>query len=110
MELGGNIVLSGFSGRDFTEVIVVKKMVGQYARKFTDGIPGFSRLAVTFKEVHHHEGGHGKSEIIVKVNVDGHEFAAEVTELNLYMALDAALKRVFEQVQKHAEIHSNRNF
>ena len=31
MELGGNIVLTGFSDRDFTEMIVVKKIVGQYA-------------------------------------------------------------------------------
>lgn len=108
MELGGNIVLSGFSGRDFTEVIVVKKMVGQYARKLTDGVPGFSRLALTLKEIHHHEGGRGKVEIIAKVAVEGHEYAAEVTEHNIYMALDTALKRVFEQAQKHAEINLHR--
>ena len=51
MQLGGNIQLVGFHDLDKSELIVVKKMVGQYARKFTDGIPGFSRLAVTFKEV-----------------------------------------------------------
>jgi ribosome-associated translation inhibitor RaiA len=108
VELGGNITLSGFSGRDFTELIVVKKIVGQYARKFTDGIPGFSRLAVTLKDVHGHEGGHGKSEIVVKVIIASQEYDAEVTEHNLYMALDTALKRVMEQAQKHLEMESHR--
>lgn len=98
LELGGNIALSGFSERDFTELIVVKKMVGQYARRFTDSMPGFSRLAVTLKEVHG-----TKFEVIVKAGIDGHEFASEVTEHNLFVALDSALKHVQSQMERHTE-------
>jgi hypothetical protein len=102
LELGGNITLSGFSERDFTEMIVIKKIVGQYARKFTDGLPGFSRLDLTLKEVHG-----TKFEIITKATLDNHEYASEVTGQNLFVALDASLKHVAEQMQKHHEMHKH---
>ena len=109
VELGGNITLSGFSGKDFTDMIVVKKIVGQYARKFTDGIPGFTGLAVHLKEVHKHDDGKGgKAELVTKVHVDGKEYAAEVVDHNLFVALDTSLKRVFEQAHKVVEKHSTR--
>lgn len=95
MELGGNIVLTGFSDRDFTELIVVKKMVGQYARKFSDHTQEFQRLSIVLKEVHG-----TKFEIISKAEVANQEFAAESTDHNLYVALDSSLKHVLAQIQK----------
>jgi len=99
MELGGNISLSGFSERDFTEMIVVKKIVGQYARKFTDHVPDFSRLSITLKEVH----GHAKHEIVTKIQAGGREYDSEVTDVNIFVALDKTLKHCWEQVQKDLE-------
>jgi hypothetical protein len=104
LELGGNISLSGFSDRDFTELIVIKKMVGQYARKMSDSLPGFSHLGLTLKDIHHSEG-HGKVELIVKATVGGSEYASEVTGHNLFVVLDEALKKVLHQAQHASERH-----
>jgi hypothetical protein len=98
LELGGNIALTGFSGRDFTELIIVKKIVGQYTRKLSDTIPGFSKLSITLKEIHGN-----KVELIAKADVESHEYASEVTEHNIFVALDKCLKHVLEQAQKAHE-------
>ncbi len=106
VDLGGNITLSGFSSRDFTDLIVVKKIVGQCARKLTDSVPGFTKLEVHLKEVHpHSDGKGGKSELVAKVHVEGKEYAAEVVDHNLFVALDSVLKRVYEQAHKEMEKH-----
>ncbi|MDD9953078.1 MAG: hypothetical protein OXR66_01975 [Candidatus Woesearchaeota archaeon] len=96
LELGGNITLAGFDSRDFTEMIVVKKMVGQYARQFSDHITGFSGLKITLKSVHE-----TKSEIHVLAAIDGHEVTSTETAHNLYIALDTSLKKSYEQARKH---------
>jgi ribosome-associated translation inhibitor RaiA len=99
--LGGNIVLTGFSHREFTDMIVVKKIVGQYARKLTDTVPGFTRLTVTLKDIHQHEG-HGKLEIHARAEVQSHELVGEAVDHNLYVALDTALKHALVQAEKLA--------
>ena len=98
MELGGNISLSGFSERDFTEMIVIKKIVGQYARKFTDHFKEFSHLNITMKTVHT-----SKFELVTKAHIASKEFASEVTENNLFVALDSSLKHCWEQAVKAEE-------
>ena len=107
MELGGNISLSGFSERDFTELIVVKKIVGQYARKLTDTVDGFSRISITLKDVHHTPEGHAKAEVTTHVTVAGHTYESEVIDQNLFVALDAGIKHCLEQIHKAQEkLHS----
>ena len=99
MELGGNISLSGFSNLDFTELIVVKKMVGQYARRLSDSTPAFTRLTIHRKEVH----GTSKIEVMVKAEVESKEYVSESVGHNLFVVLDECLKHVQTQVQKHLE-------
>ena len=94
IELGGNITLSGFSERDFTELIVVKKMVGQYARKLSDNY-GMDALKVTLKPVHT-----TKSEIHCHATFGGKDLSSEETAQNLYVALDSALKSIQTQAEK----------
>jgi hypothetical protein len=98
IELGGNIVLTGFSTRDFTEMIIVKKIVGQYTRKLTDTVDGFRQLHITLKEIHS-----TKVEIIAKADVDGKEYASETVQHNLFVALDSCLKHVLAQAHKSHE-------
>jgi hypothetical protein len=100
MELGGNIVLTGFSERDFTELIVVKKMVGQYTRKMSDTIPDFEGISITLKDVHQ---GQDKVDIVTKVMLKGEEFAAESVGYNIFVVLDESLKRVQQQVRTRHE-------
>ena len=52
LQLGGNIELSGFSNLDGGRMIVLKKIVGQYARRMTDKANNFEKLVVTMKTVH----------------------------------------------------------
>jgi hypothetical protein len=96
IELGGNITLTGFSQLEFTELIVVKKMVGQYARKLSDANAGFTKLTLTRKEVHGTQ-----VELIAKATVDSQEYASESTGHNLFVVLDDVLKRVQEQIRHH---------
>ena len=41
LQLGGNIELSGFREIDPASMVIIKKIVGNYARKFSDHFDGF---------------------------------------------------------------------
>ncbi len=94
VELGGNIVLDGFEGRDFTEMIVVKKMVGQYARRLSDRFGPGMRLRVALAD-----DAPARSAITSSLRVDAREFSADASATNLYMALDASLKELISHAQ-----------
>lgn len=98
IELGGHITLAGLEGRDFTELIVVKKMVGQYARKLSDLTGELDSLKVTCKEVH-------KSQVEIRSQavIKGKKFSGSGEAHNLYVALDDSLKKVLTQVKKEHE-------
>lgn len=85
VELGGNIQLSGFKDVEKALLVVIKKVVGSYARKFSDGLKDFEKLSV---------GLSGKSNIKATLNAEGQEFVAESKADNLFFALDAALKDI----------------
>lgn len=96
MDLGGNITLVGFSDRSFAELIVIKKVVGQYARKCNDSIEGFKHLRITLKSV-----GSSKVEIHAHIEIEGSHFASEVVHHNLFVALDSVLKKALAQAEHH---------
>ena len=93
MQLGGNIMLSGFNVLDRAEVVVAKKIIGSYARKFSDQLEGYESLQMHLKEVHKTEGSE-KFEIHVKLIHSGKVEAVEVTERNIFIAIDSALKKI----------------
>ncbi len=95
--LGGNIELSGFRELDRDTMVIVKKIVGSYGRKFSDRSEKFEKLKVTRKAVHSTE----KSEIneLKAMLVDnGKQFHAEENERNLFVGLDSALKSLTNQM------------
>ncbi len=83
--LGGNIELTGFSGLDGASMIVVKKLVGTYCRKFSDSIKGFEKLNVTSTK----DNGYT---VTARLNASGQEFVGEASAENMFFALDKALK------------------
>ncbi|NJL44027.1 MAG: hypothetical protein HC945_01740 [Nitrosarchaeum sp.] len=93
IELGGSITLVGFKERDPAELVVVKKLVGAYARKITDASSGFEGLTVSMKPVHK-QGDSEKFEVHAKVLLAGKPQVSEVTDRNLFVALDSALKKL----------------
>lgn len=86
--LGNHIHLAGFKEIDPSRMIVVKKIVGNYVRKFEERYPEFQEIKIHLKKVH-------ASEFEVQVDAligSGHQ-NGEVTEYNLFFALDKALSR-----------------
>lgn len=98
-ELGGNITLVGFKAVDRAEMVVVKKIIGSYARKLSDTVPGFEGITLTLKVVHRTEGSE-KYELHAKARIKGSIIAAEVVERNLFVGLDDLLKKVLTLASK----------
>lgn len=97
IELGGNIDLVGFRELEPSKLVVVKKIVGNYARKMADSSQNFEKLTVTMKPI----GTEGKKfEIKSRVLDNGTPYASEVTDFNLFRVLDMSLNKVYMTLNK----------
>lgn len=94
MELGEQIELVGFS-EEPAELIIIKKVVGNYVKRLMERIEGFERLVLTQKMVHGNQ-----YEIHGKILYAGHEIFAETIDYNLFFTLDACLKKLETQTRK----------
>ena len=103
MQLGGNITLAGFKELEMGELIVVKKIVGSYARKMADTSQNFENLTVTLKSVHSTQKS-AKYEFHARLLDNGQLYAGECVDRNLFIALDNCLRKVLEtkQHKEHA--------
>ena len=91
IELGGSITLDGFSDRDYAELIVVKKIVGRYARQLSDAYSGFQSLGVRLEA--------GEPHIVnVTCNLETRKAEAKKSDRNLFVALDSALKDITKRL------------
>lgn len=96
MELGGNIELIGFNELDSSELIVLKKIIGNYARKFSDLLgESYEKLVIDLKRVHT-----SKFEIQAKLLVKGKPISSDVTDNNLFMCVAEAMKKLEAQALK----------
>ncbi len=95
LQLGGNIELSGFSSLDGGTMIVLKKIIGNYARKMSDQASNFERLGITMKTVHENQ-----FELHAKLLDNGNAVTSSVTERNLFVAVDSALKKIMNEISK----------
>ena len=98
LELGGNIELSGFSSLDGSVMIVLKKIVGNWAAKLSDKSKSFGGLSLTMKIVHAKE----KSEIYelhCKLTDNGKVIASSAEERNLFLAVDSVLKKIQNEMR-----------
>ena len=97
IELGGNIKLDGFNSVDIPTLIVVKKMVGNYAKKISDNVVPVHELIINLKEIDNQNR-------VVKLNatlVSGEKkFDSEVNEINLFFAIDKALQQIMKEAGK----------
>ena len=98
IELGGEITLKGFSDLGGGELVVVKKLVGRYARKISETSDSYKGLTVTMKPVHKKEKNQ-KYELHALVELDGDRKTSEVTNQNLFVALDEVLQKVLAQIK-----------
>lgn len=99
IELGGNINLAGFKDLEPGVLIVVKKVVGNYAKKISEQATEFQELTLTLKEVHKTEKNQ-KNELHGKLVTDKKVYSAEVTDFNLFYAMDKVLSKLLEEAKK----------
>ncbi|MEK6917178.1 MAG: hypothetical protein AABW92_05540 [Nanoarchaeota archaeon] len=98
IELGGNIELVGFNDIEIQELIVLKKIIGSYARKFSDNVKDYEKLTINLKQVGAKTST--KYEIQTKLMVKGKPINSDVTENNLFVAIAESLKKLEAQVIK----------
>ena len=88
IELGGNIKLGGFEGLEPAKLIVVKKMVGNYAKRIVENSGEFKELILELKQ----ESYYYLSARLVK----DREYNAEVSDKNLFFAIDKVMSKLIE--------------
>ena len=100
IELGGNITLVGFKDIGFSEMVVIKKIIGNYARKITDKAGSMDNLTATVKPIHKNQEDDGcKYELHIKVIQKGKVFTTEVVDFNIFVAIDTAMKKIFSEMK-----------
>ena len=97
VQLGGNIQLSGFRDIDGASMVVLKKIIGNYARRMSELSGKFESLHVTMKPVHETQKSE-KYEIHAKLMDNGKPIVSEVVERTLFIAVDNALKKVVNEL------------
>lgn len=94
LELGGNIRLTGFRDFDPGSMVVVKKVIGNYARKFSNKVE-VQKLQITVKPVH---GKDSLYEVHGKILTNQREYNAEITDHNLFFVLGKVMKKLEQQL------------
>ena len=95
LELGGNILLAGFS-LEPSEMIVVKKIVGHYAKKISEKTD-YQDIKITLKKVE--KAKSFLHEVSVSAKTGKKILASEITHRNLYSALSSALDKVYVEAE-----------
>jgi len=95
LKLGGNIVLVGFS-LDPAEMIIVKKIVGHYAKRISEQIE-YSEIKITLKQSQKQQAF--LHELSVKVTTNKDSLHANKQDKNIYSGLSDALEAIYNQAQ-----------
>jgi len=98
LQLGGNIELSGFNALEPGVMVVLKKIIGNYARRMSDKCRGFEKLSLTMKLVHAKEKGE-KYELHAKMLDNGKPYNAASVDRNLFVGVDIALKAIMNSLE-----------
>ena len=90
IKLGGNIELVGFEDLSVAESIVAKKIIGGFARNFSDNNEGYEHLVVQ-------KDGDVLS---AKLSIDGAEKEASDEIDNFFMSLGKVLNKLEKEIKK----------
>ncbi len=93
VELGGSIQLTGFQEFDGGTMIVLKKIIGNYAKKYSDICKNFEQLSLRVKPIHQAEDNK-KFQVDAKVLNNGKPFNSNVTDKNIFVAVGSVLKKI----------------
>ena len=96
IELGGNIKLSGFRELDSGSMIILKKIIGSYARKMSNKSSKFESLELTLKKIQDTKENF-KFKIHSKLIDNGLIQSSEATEKNIFFGIDLVLKKTLNE-------------
>jgi hypothetical protein len=96
MELGGNIVLSGFKEVDKPTLVIVKKIVGNFVKNVSQTSAGFNSINLTLKTVHERETSK-MYEFTGRLTIDNKDAHVEHTDRNILVGIDNVLKKLEKQ-------------
>jgi len=91
--LGGNIELTGFRALDSGSMIVLKKIIGNYARRFSDNY-GNEKMSLSITR------NADQFSLSASVLCKGNKITAEHTDKNVFFLVDAVLKRIEQEISK----------
>jgi len=99
IELGGNIKLTGFRDFDPGSLMIVKKIVGNFVKKYSE-LEKIDELHLTVKPVHEsEEKGKARYEIHGRILRNGKVITAEDTSFNLFMTLSSVLGKLENEMK-----------
>ena len=99
LKLGGNIELSGFKEIDPRSMIIVKKIVGNYVRKFSDHYKGFKGIKLHLKTISKKQGTE-QYELKGNLELESKALSSEATGRNLFVVVDGLFKKLEKELTK----------
>lgn len=97
IKLGGDIQLTGFRDLDSSSMDVLKKIIASHAKRIGELAKRLEILHITLKPVHEREKSE-KYEVHAKIIDDGKVYASEITDRNLFAAIDNVLKKIVNEM------------
>lgn len=93
IQLGGNIELEGFEAAEPGKLVVIKKIVGSYARQISDSQKDFEKLSVILSRKD------DVFELKAAVIIGGKETSQQIVDKNLFYGLDKALSELLNAIK-----------
>src|SRR3989344_3930302 len=101
IELGGSISLVGFGSLEPVELVVVKKIVGNFVKKLNEK-SDYESLVMELRQ--HKKGKTFLHEINAHARADEKMFSAKVSDYNLYSCISKASEKILSEL-----VHNKRS-
>ena len=99
LQLGGNIDLSGFREVDSGSMVILKKIIGNYAKHFSEICDNFQSLSLTMKPIHA-DSKAKKFEMHCQVIDNGTVYTGEHVDHNIFFVADRVCKKVKNEMRR----------
>ncbi|MCK4670625.1 MAG: hypothetical protein KAT43_05475 [Nanoarchaeota archaeon] len=95
IKLGGNIELSGFRELDSGSMIILKKIIGNYVRRFSDQSAKFEGIRIVLKPVFTSNlEKPSRFEVQGKLFDNGKMYSANHSDNNVFVTIDRVLGKI----------------
>ncbi|MEK6852271.1 MAG: hypothetical protein AABX59_00170 [Nanoarchaeota archaeon] len=102
-----NVVLSGFSQIDKSELDMINKIVDTYIKKYEE-ISSFKSLKIHLKSVKKKTLHIPLNLVDIKLEIGNKQLASTADHRNLYSAINIALERLYAEATHEHELHKEK--